>query len=148
MPYLRVFCPVLDALQYAAIVPELTNVVNDLFYHPKSRLTLEEFRERKTVHFIPYKEGGFYIGAKTPAQRGHPYITIELSDWHMSVKKQRKIAAQMTPVVVKLFRVSPADVDNINFRFHSYPPSDFAVGGKLLADIIPYIGRLAKKMFE
>ncbi len=148
MPYLRVSCPELGTAQYATIASEFTNMVNDLFYNPKARLTREELRERTTVHFIPYKEGEFYIGAKTPAQRGHPDITIELSDWFMSVRQQRKIAAQMTPFVAKLFAVSPADFDNINFRFHSYPPTDFAVGGKLLSDMIPYIGRVAKRLFE
>ena len=148
MPYLRVSCSELDTLQYASIALELTNIVNDLFYHPKARLTREALRERTTVHIVPYKEGEFYIGTKTPVQRRHPDITIELSDWFMSVKQQRKVAAQMTPVVAKLFGMLPAEVGNINFRFHSYPPTDFAVASKLLSDIIPYIGRLAKRLFE
>lgn len=148
MPYLRISCPTLETDKYAAIALTLTNAINDIFYHPKARLTREELRERTTVHFVPYREGEFYIGAKTPSQRGHADITIELSDWYMSVKQQRKVAEQMTPIVAKLFNIAPADSDNINFRFHSYPPTDFAVGGKLLSDIVPYIGRLAKRIFE
>lgn len=148
MPYLRVSCPNLDADTYSLIATRLTDTINDLFYNPKSRLTKEELRERTTVHFIPYKSGEFYIGGRTPAQRGHEDITVELSDWSMSVKQQRKVAKQLTPVLAQLFNVAENAMDNINIRFHSYPPTDFAVGGKLLSDIIPYMGRMAKKIFE
>jgi phenylpyruvate tautomerase PptA (4-oxalocrotonate tautomerase family) len=69
MPYLRISCPTLETDKYAAIALTLTNAINDLFYHPKARLTREELREKTTVHFVPYREGEFYIGAKTPSQK-------------------------------------------------------------------------------
>jgi hypothetical protein len=39
-------------------------------------------------------------------------------------------------------------MDNVDIRFHSYPTYDFAVGGKLLSNIIPWIGQKAKKLFS
>ena len=39
------------------------------------------------------------------------------------------------------------DTDAVNVRFHSYPPTDFAVGGRLLSTRIPYPARWAKKLF-
>jgi hypothetical protein len=50
--------------------------------------------------------------------------------------------------IATLFGVSSNSLDDINIRFHSYPPTDFAEGGKLLSDLIPFIGKLAKKIFE
>lgn len=147
MPYLKITCPVLEPAKYAAVAAELTDVVNELFYNPKARLTREDLRERTTVHFTPYRQDEIYIGARTPAQRGHFDITIELSDWYMSVKQQRKTASRMTAVIAKLFDIPSNHEDNINLRFHSYPPTDFAVGGKLLSDLIPFIGRAAKRIF-
>jgi len=97
---------------------------------------------------FPIEKESFISVRRRRPKRGHADITIELSDWYMSVKQQRKVAEQMTPIVAKLFNIAPADSDNINFRFHSYPPTDFAVGSKLLSDIVPYIGRLAKRIFE
>ena len=91
-------------------------------------MTREELRERTTVHFVPYASHELYIGGKTPTERGMHDITVELSDWNMPVKRQRKVAAKLTPVVGELFQVPSEETDNINIRFHSYPPSAFAVG--------------------
>lgn len=147
MPYLRLTCPELPADRYAAIAAALTDAVNDLFFNPRGRLTREELRERTTVHFVAYRAGELYIGGRTPAERGHPDVTIELSDWSMSVGQQRRVAAQLTPLVASLFDVPAGAADNVNFRFHSYPPTDFAVGGHLLSDLVPYAGQLAKRLF-
>jgi phenylpyruvate tautomerase PptA (4-oxalocrotonate tautomerase family) len=147
MPYLRITCPPLDEQQRRQLAEALTAAINDLFYNPRGRLTREELRERTTIHFFPYAEEDLFIGGKTPTQRGCPDITIELSDWSMSVRQQRKVAAGLTPRVAELFHVPDDRRDAVNIRFHSYPPTDFAVGGKLLSDIIPRIGRVMKRVF-
>lgn len=147
MPYLRVTCPPLDEQQKQRFVETLTEAINDLFYNPRGRQSREELRERTTIHFFPYAEGDLFIGGKTPTQRGCPDITIELSDWSMSVRQQRKVAAQLTPRVAELFHIPNDRRDTVNIRFHSYPPTDFVVGGKLLSDIIPRIGRVMKRVF-
>lgn len=146
MPYLRVTCPELSGERRALIASRLTDAINDLFYEPRARVTRAELRERTTVHFAPYGDGDLFIGARTPLERGCPDVTIELSDWSMSVRQQRKVARSLTPVLAELFDVSPAATENINIRFHSYPPTDFAVGGRLLSDVVPRIGRLLKRI--
>lgn len=147
MPYLKITCMVLETENYTNIAHALTDAVNDLFYNPKAHLTREELRERTTIHFTPYLENEFYIGGKTTSQRKQQDITIEISDWYMSVKQQKKLARELTPIVARLFSVADSQLDNINLRFYSYPPADFAVGGKLLSERIPAIGRFAKKWF-
>ena len=147
MPYLRITCPALEREKYAAIAAELTQSVNDLFYNPRGRVTQEELKERTTVHFVPYSEGELFVGGTPPAQRGHADVTLELSDWYMSIKQQRKVATQMTPLIARLFDIPATKTNNINFRFHAYPPTDFAVGGRLLSDLIPLAGQLAKRFF-
>jgi hypothetical protein len=125
----------------------LTETINELFYQPRGRTTREELRERTTVHFIPYGNRELFIGGRTPAERGRVDITVEISDWGMSVRQQKKVARLLTPVLAELFDVSPEDRDGINLRFHSYPPTDFAVGGRLLSEIVPLIGQLMKRTF-
>ena len=147
MPYLRVTCPSLDADCRSAVAGRLTDAINDLFYNPRGRLTREELRERTTVHFATYGDQEIFIGGRTPAQRGAVDITVELSDWYMTVRQQRKIARELTPVLAELFQVPPENMSDVNIRFHPYPPTDFAVGGKLLADLIPRIGQIAKRLF-
>jgi phenylpyruvate tautomerase PptA (4-oxalocrotonate tautomerase family) len=145
VPYLRITCPELSELQRTQIAARLTDVINDLFYNPQARLTRAELRERTTIHFTPFREGELFIGGRTPQQRQAVDLTVELSDWNLSVRQQRKIASGLTPVLAEVFAVPSQDRDGINIRFHSYPPTDFAVGGRLLADIIPRVGQLAKK---
>ena len=81
-------------------------------------------------------------------ERHTPDVTVELSDWSMSTKLQRRIARQLTTVLAELFEVGSDDVKGINIRFHSYPPADFAVGGQLLSDVIPIAGRLMKRFMR
>jgi phenylpyruvate tautomerase PptA (4-oxalocrotonate tautomerase family) len=147
MPYLRITCPPLDEPQRRQIAEALTVAVIDLFYNPRGRQTREELRERTTIHFFPYAEGYLFIGGRTPTQRMCPDITIEVSDWSMSVRQQRKVAAGLTTRMAELFHVPDDRRDTLNIRFHSYPPTDFAVGGKLLSDIIPRIARVMKRVF-
>lgn len=84
-----------------------------------------------------------FIGGR-PADSSRADVTVELSDWHMSTRQQRKATAALTPVLVRLFGAEP---DSVSIRFHSYPPTDFAVGGRLLSDRIPAAGRFAKRLF-
>jgi hypothetical protein len=46
-------------------------------------------------------------------------------------------------VALSLFEAAS---DAVNVRFHSYPPSDFAVGGTLLSNRVPPAARLAKRL--
>jgi phenylpyruvate tautomerase PptA (4-oxalocrotonate tautomerase family) len=129
-----------------AVAEQLTGAVNDLFFNPRSRLTRAQVRERTTVHFIAYQEDELFIGARTPVERDAVDLTVELSDWSMSVKQQRRIAKYLTPLLAELFHVPATKLKGINIRFHPYPPADFAVGGRLLSDIVPLIGRLMKRL--
>lgn len=99
MPYLRITCPEMPAQRRRAIAEQLTEAVNDLFYSPRARLTREELRERTTVHFTAYRENELFIGARTPEERNDVDLTVELSDWNMSVKQQRRIAQHLTPLL-------------------------------------------------
>jgi phenylpyruvate tautomerase PptA (4-oxalocrotonate tautomerase family) len=147
MPYMRITCAELTSAQRTAAAVQLTNVINELFYHSRASLTRDELRERTTVHFIPYAPDTLFIGGRTPMERGVVDLTVELSDWAMSVRQQRKIAHTLTPVLAEIFNVPTHAVDGITIRFHSYPPTDFAVGGRLLSDRVPRIGQLAKRLF-
>ena len=129
-----------------AIAEQLTAAVNDLFFDPRARLTREELRERTTVHFTAYGGNELFIGGRTPDERRAVDLTVELSDWNMPVRQQRRIAQRLTPLLAQLFDVPQAGVDGINIRFHPYPPTDFAVGGRLLSDIVPLIGRVMKRL--
>lgn len=147
MPYLRITCPEIDAGHRAAAASRLTAAINDLFYRPRGGPTREELRERTTVHFVPYADRELFVGGRTPGERGAADVTVELSDWGMSVRRRREVARALTPLVAELFGVGPEGIDGINVRFHPYPPTDFAVGGRLLSDVVPRAGRLAKRLF-
>ncbi|WP_375448402.1 hypothetical protein [uncultured Fibrella sp.] len=146
MPYLKITSLALDPDANAEIARRLTNAVNTLLYNPKGGHTREELMERTTVHFVPYQPYDFYIGGRPAPQRDAPDVTVELSDWSMSVKQQRRVATALTPILAELFQVGPDQIESINIRFHSYPPTDFAVGGRLLSDLIPFVAKVAKRL--
>lgn len=146
MPYLRLTCPEVSPERRRIIALRLTEELGDLFFSPRGGPTREELRERTSIHFQPYGEADVFIGGQTPQERRKPDLTAELSDWNMGVKTQRRVAAQLTPVLAELFGVGPQELDNVNIRFHSYPPRDFAVGGRLIADLVPRIGQLMKRL--
>ncbi len=146
MPYLRITCPNLSIERHHAIAARLTEAINDLFYNPRGRLTRTELRERTTIHFIPYGDAYLFVGGRTPVERGAIDLTVELSDWGMSVRQQRRVAAALTPLLAELFGISQFQKEGINIRFHPYPPTDFAVGGRLLADLVPRIGQLLRRL--
>ena len=146
MPYLRITCPDLPAQRRRVIAERLTGAINDLFFNPRARMTREQLREQTTVHFAPYRENELFIGGRTPEERNSIDLTVELSDWGMSVKQQRRVAQRLTPLLAELFDIPSAGVHGINIRFHPYPPTDFAVGGRLLSDLVPLIGRLMKRL--
>ena len=146
MPYLKITCSSDYKDNFKSMAERLTSAINDLFYNPKTPLTREELRARTTVHFVPYQTDELFIGGQSPFQRNAIDLTVEISDWYMSVKQQRKIATSLTPVFMEIFNVPVSEIENVNIRFHSYPPTDFAVGGKLLSEIIPTLGQWAKKI--
>ena len=94
------------------------------------------------MHFTSYGDDELFIGGR-PATREHPDVTVELSDWSMSTRRQRRAAARLTPLLVRLY---DAGSDAVNLRFHSYPPTDFAVGGALLSDRVPRPAQWAKRL--
>ena len=65
-------------------------------------------------------------------------VTVEYSDWSLSRRRQRRIARALTQTVAGLFGMQD-QLDGVNIRFHLYPPSDFAVGGLLLSERIPWL---------
>jgi len=146
VPYLRITCPELDVVRRQAIAARLTEAINDLLFAPHGRVSRQELRERTTVHFVPYVPGQLFIGGQTPEARGSMDITVELSDWGMSTRQRRRLARGLTPVLADLFAVPRAAWDGINIRFHPYHPSEFAVGGRLLTDLVPPIGRLMRRL--
>ncbi len=146
MPYLRVTAPQLDAERRQAIATRLTEAVNDLLFDARGRLTREELRERTTVHFAPYAPDELFIGGRTPETRCTMDITLELSDWGMSARQRRRLARGLTPVLAEVFGVPQAGWDGINIRFHPYHASEFAVGGRLLSDLVPPIGQLMRRL--
>lgn len=146
MPYLRLTCPGLDDARKRMIAEALTAAIVDLFFDPRGRLSREELRERTTVHFVSHGDADLYVGARTPAERGRADVTVELSDWGLSVRRQRRIAGALTPTVARLFGIGADALDGVNIRFHPYPATDFAVGGRLLSDRVPWIGRIMKRL--
>jgi phenylpyruvate tautomerase PptA (4-oxalocrotonate tautomerase family) len=144
MPYLRITCPELSSEKKRAVAKQLTDEINTLFYNPKGGPSREELRSHTSVHFIPYKQDELFIGGETPTERGIVDLTLELSDWGMNVKQQKKVAQGLTPVLARLFDIS--DLENVNIRFHSYPPTHFSVGGKLISELVPKIGQVMKRI--
>jgi phenylpyruvate tautomerase PptA (4-oxalocrotonate tautomerase family) len=146
VPYLRITCPDLPSAKRREIATRLTNEIVSLFFNPRANQTEAEVRSHTSVHFLPYHGDELFIGGLTPSERGLPDLTVELSDWSMSVQKQRRVANALTPVLAEVFGMP--DLNEINIRFHSYPPTDFSVGGKLLSDRIPAMGRFMKKLLD
>lgn len=124
----------------------MTQATDDLFCDPRARLTRDELRERTTVHFTTCRDNELFIGGHTPEEREAVDLTVELSEWSMSVKQQRRIAQHLTPFLAQIFDVPPDVRDGINIRFHPYPPTDFALGGRLLSDMVPLFGRVMKRL--
>lgn len=141
MPYLRITGPVLDAGRRVTVATRLTDAVVELFTPPRGP-SADDIRSRTTVHFTPYGTDELFVGGR--AARGEdPDVTVELSDWSMSTRQQSRAAAALSPLIGELYG---ADRDSVNLRFHSYPPSDFAVGGVLLSRRLPLAARGAKRL--
>lgn len=141
MPYLRLTCPETGPQARGNIAETLTTTLVELFTPPRGP-SREDVRARTTVHFACYQAAELFVGGSAAEPDGSD-ITAELSDWSMSTRQQRRVAAELTPLLVRLFN---ADPDSVNIRFHSYPPTNFAVGGRLLSDRIPTLARLAKRI--
>jgi phenylpyruvate tautomerase PptA (4-oxalocrotonate tautomerase family) len=142
VPYLRITCPALPAGRRSEVARALTDAVVELFTPPWG-VSADDIRQRTTVHFTAYQDDELFIGAQ-PATAGRPDVTVELSDWSMSTRQQARVATALTPLLESLFG---AETDAVNVRFHSYPPTDFAVGERLLSARIPRAARLAKRVF-
>lgn len=142
MPYLRITCPALPTEKRREVAAALTDAVVELFT-PRRGPSASDIRERTTVQVTAYQDDELFIGGE-PATAGRPDVTVELSDWSMSSRTQARVAAALTPLLRSLFG---AETDAVNVRFHSYPPTDFAVGGQLLSARIPRVARLAKRVF-
>ena len=141
MPYLRISCPPVEGSRRSAIAATLTDAVVDLFTPPRGP-SATETRAHTTVQFVEYGVDEMFTGGH-PTDASSPDITVELSDWYMSAAQCRRVAARLTPLLVDAFGSDP---DSTNIRFHSYPPTAFAVGGRVLSDRIPRIGRFTKRV--
>lgn len=131
----------MEAAVRRAIAAALTDALVALFTPPRGPAAAE-IRAHTTIHFTPYRTDELFIGAAAPDPT-HPDVTAELSDWSMSTRQQRRVAAQLTPLLTRLFGTGP---DAVNLRFHSYPPTDFAVGGILLSQRVPRAIRMIKRL--
>jgi phenylpyruvate tautomerase PptA (4-oxalocrotonate tautomerase family) len=146
MPYMKLTTPELSVEQREQIARQLTEAVVRLMAPPGGRgPTAQELRERCTVHFTPYEPTMMAIGGKLMRDRAEKDVTMEFSDWGLSLNHLRLLARELTPVLAKLFGME-GQLDHVNIRFHPYPPHHFAVGGKLLYDLIPIIGRIMKPL--
>ena len=146
MPYLRLTCPPLSPQERQRAAERLTEEIGVLFFNPHGGPSREELRERTTVHFLSYEPDTLFIGGRTPEQRRTPDVTLELSDWWVGTRLQRRAAARLTPLLASIFGVPQTQLESVNVRFHPYPPQDFAVGGRLLSDLVPKAAQLLKKL--
>ena len=80
-----------------------------------------------------------------PSDETRPDVAVEVSDWSMSRRQQERVAERLTPVLAELFG---ARANEVNVRFHAYPPTDFAVGGRLLSQRVPRAARIANKLLD
>jgi phenylpyruvate tautomerase PptA (4-oxalocrotonate tautomerase family) len=143
MPYMKLSCPDVSSIKRQEIAATLTNAVVQL--NATRSVSANDLRERCTVHFTPYAPDGLAIGGRLMRDRPEPDVTMEYSDWSISMRRRRRLAAALTPLLAQFFGLSN-QLDHVNIRFHPYRPSDFAVGGTLLSDLIPRIGQWAKRM--
>ena len=143
MPYLRLTCPALPAARRRQVAGELIDLLVELFTPPRGP-SPQEIRSRSTVHFTSYDPDELFVGDRA-AGPDQPDVTAEISDWSMSRRPQARVAARLTPVLSSLV---DAETDAVNVRFHSYPPSEFAVGGTLLSHRVPAAARFAKRLLS
>jgi len=141
VPYLRVTCPALPASRRREVAETLTEATVELFT-PRRGPRAADIRARTTVQFVVYGDDELFVGGQA-ATADSADVTVELSDWSMPVRQQARVAATITPLLARLFEAAP---DAVNLRFHSYPPTDFAVGGVLLSRRIPRVARVAKRL--
>lgn len=94
------------------------------------------------MHFAPYGPGELFVGGRAAGPE-QPDLTVELSDWSMSTRRQARVARALTPLLAREFATAP---DAVNVRFNSYPPTDFAVGGTLLTHRVPRLVRWTKRL--
>lgn len=146
MPYLRLTCPDLPANRRQTIARVLTEAIDKLLFDPRAGISPDDLRRRTTVHFLPYGPAELFIGDEAAEADTAPDITLELSDWGMSVRQRRRLASQLTPVVAGLFDMPREKWDSINVRFHPYRLTEFAVGGRLLSDLVPRIGQIVRRL--
>ncbi len=55
-----------------------------------------------------------------PQERGQIDLTVELSDWSMSVRKQRQVERSLTPLLAELFNIPPEGHDGLNIRAYRH----------------------------
>ncbi len=146
MTTMRLTAPPLSPEEHEKIARELTEAVVRLMSNAGGRwFTTDEIRERCMVHFTHYEPHTLAIGGKLMRERQGRHVFLELSDWGLNVRQQRKIAQTLTPLLARLYGME-ADGERVAIHFHPYAPTDFALGGKLLADRIPWVGQIMKRI--
>lgn len=147
MPYMRLYSPELSLAQKQRIARELTELVVNLMTPANGRgLSKEEMRSRCTVHFMPWNGDDFAIGGVLMSEKHESDFTLEFSDWGLNRRKERRLARQITLLLAKILELETSSLDQLNIKFNPYPPHEFFVAGKSLAERIPLIGRVIKKI--
>jgi phenylpyruvate tautomerase PptA (4-oxalocrotonate tautomerase family) len=140
MPFMKLISPPLRAADAERLARDLTEAVVQLLQRPLGPYaSAEELRRHSTIQFAPYQPGTITVGG----EREHQLVVLEYSDWGLNLRRQRRLARELTPLIARFF---DGQTDQVEIRFHHYQPSDRAIGGELLVDKIPWIGRMVKKL--
>jgi hypothetical protein len=69
----------------------------------------------------------------------------KISDSNISVRLRKKVACKPTPVSADRLSVPVDQMDRIHIRFPRYPPTDFAVWGRVLSELVSFDARVMKR---
>ena len=146
MPYMKLSTPDVTPQDRERIARELTEAMVHVMTRRYGRgFTPGELRERCTVHFTPYEPATMAVGGRLMQNRDEQNVTMEFSDCGMTTRLQARLARELTPLLGQLFCMD-AHLERVRIRFHPYPPTDFAVGGRLLSAVAPRLGQLMQHL--
>jgi phenylpyruvate tautomerase PptA (4-oxalocrotonate tautomerase family) len=134
MPSVRLHSPKLPLSKRKQIVDEFTQVLLDSLHLPP------EAAEYCTIQFAPFKLDEMAIGGKLLSEirsrkRGVDY-TMEVRERNLDAEKRQALVTGLTNAFAKIMKISPERLSSINVLVQEYnPATDFAVGGKFVAEI-------------
>jgi hypothetical protein len=146
VPYLRVTCAQVSRDRRRAIAERLTEEIVDLFLSPNGRITREQLREPRQYTSQAMGDAPLLLHGHTPIGKFHGQIDRISVGGRSASDDEFVFIVHQTPILAKLYEIPPDRLEGINLRFHPYPPTDFAVGGRLLSDLVPLIGRWMKAL--